>query len=245
MDLLNRLLQAQSARNNQNIIVQRGSIGQCQFKQRVNSNSTPFLTISSYGSAVYNAATHTQGIQPDEQLGNAIHRSTNISNKYNSNINNNSNNSGIITQSINTNNSTNSMNTFCNKNTFSQSNGAGINRVVDYHKSRDNSATNNSSCNGFQAIHKNDNCFNDGSKHGLNFDQHKYISSLCNTDANSVNNSHNKGNSTSIAIDNTNSDSNNNTNNFGTKLVQMNNARIGNQLMSFGKYFINKRFYIC
>ena len=211
-----RLLQAENVRNNQSIAVQRAAAALRNINS--NSNSTPFLMISSYANV---AATHTQGLQHHQQLDNGIYRSTNIRNNYHGNMNNNSNNSsnnnGVITQSTNKNNSTNSMNNFCNINTFSQSHGAAINGVVDHHKSRDNNATNNNSYHGFQASIKNNNCCNDDSKQGLRFDENKYISCWCNTDVNSINNSPNNGNA------------NNNTNNFGTKLVQMTHARNENQ----------------
>ena len=220
MDLLSRLLQAQNARNNQNIVVQRAAAALRNLNS--NNNTTPFLTISSYPNMVYNGATQTQGLQHHQHVGTGIHRSTNINSNYNSNPNNNginnSNNNGIITQSRNKNNNTNSMNNFSHINTFSQSHGAATNIVVDHPASRNNSASN----------HKNDNCCNDGSKGRLNFDQNKYISSLCNTNMNSINNNHNTSNSTGIAINNTNGNSNS-TNNVSTQLVQMNNTRNGNQ----------------
>ena len=172
MDLLSRLIQAQqaqNARNNTNIVVQRAAA-----LRSINSNGNPsqFLAVASYLNVVYNApTTHIQGVQSHQQLVNEISRSTNVSNNYNSNLNNHSisnSNNNDTTQTTN-NNNTNNLSNICNVNTISQSHG-----------------------NNFKARNpKNSNCYSIGSKHGLNLDQNRYITSLFNTNLNNINGNHN------------------------------------------------------
>ena len=83
MDLLS---QTRNAHNNSNIVVEPAPL------RNFNSNgkSCPFLAIALYSNIVYNAPTHTQGIQQHQKLVSGINVLTNISNNYNSYPNNDS-----------------------------------------------------------------------------------------------------------------------------------------------------------